>query len=74
MASKDIPPALAAGDKNKMTQEEDVKVLDVQEYEGVNPTFAAVMANHKPNPFGPGYLKLYALCLVCFLNSTMMGR
>ncbi|KAF2757480.1 lactose permease [Pseudovirgaria hyperparasitica] len=31
------------------------------------------MARNPPNPFGRGYLRLYVLCGICFLNSTMMG-
>jgi MFS family permease len=62
------------GDNTKNPVDEDVKVVSVDEYEGVNTTFAAVMAKHKPNPFGHGYLKLYGLCLILFLNSTMSGK
>ena len=37
------------------------------------PTFAIIMERHKPNPWGPGHLKLYLLATLCFLNSTMSG-
>ncbi|CAI6332058.1 unnamed protein product [Periconia digitata] len=49
------------------------KVIDEKEVEDVNPAFAAMIAKHKPNPWGKGHLQLYALAAVCFLNSTMSG-
>ncbi|OHX01099.1 lactose permease [Colletotrichum incanum] len=36
-------------------------------------TYAAIMATHKPDPRGPGYMKLYLLAGVCFFCSTMNG-
>ncbi|KAF2200575.1 sugar transporter [Delitschia confertaspora ATCC 74209] len=48
-------------------------VVEKRETTGVNPTFTTIIATHKPNPFGKGYLKLYLLASVCFLNSTMQG-
>lgn len=36
-------------------------------------TFAVIMERHKPDPWGPGHLKLYLLAALCFLNSTMSG-
>ena len=39
----------------------------------VGPAFAIIMERHKPNPWGPGHLKLYLLATLCFLNSTMSG-
>jgi hypothetical protein len=36
-------------------------------------TYAKIMATHKPNPLGPGYIKLYLLSAVVFLCSTMNG-
>ncbi|UNI18410.1 hypothetical protein JDV02_004681 [Purpureocillium takamizusanense] len=50
--------------------------LSLDEVEDMQPspgTYAAIMATHKPNPRGPGYLKLYALASVIFLCSTMNG-
>ena len=54
--------------------EDGKKILDEGEVEGVNPTFATIMAKHKPNPWGKGHLMLYALASICFLNSTMSGE
>ncbi|KAL2670177.1 hypothetical protein Neosp_015058 [[Neocosmospora] mangrovei] len=36
-------------------------------------TYANIMAKNKPNPRGPGYIKLYILASVVFLCSTMNG-
>lgn len=36
-------------------------------------SYAAIITSHKPNPRGPGYLKLYAMSSLCFLCSTMSG-
>ncbi|KAF2117246.1 sugar transporter [Lophiotrema nucula] len=53
--------------------EDGKKIVDEGEVEGVNPTFATIMAKHRPNPWGKGHLMLYALASICFLNSTMSG-
>lgn len=42
--------------------------------EDVIGTYATIMATHKPNPRGPGYIKLYLLSAVVFLCSTMNGE
>ncbi|KAF2472596.1 sugar transporter [Lindgomyces ingoldianus] len=57
----------------KELTEDGRKILEEGETFGVNPTFAAIMVKHKPNPWGKGHLMLYLLCTVCFLNSTMSG-
>jgi hypothetical protein len=36
-------------------------------------TYANIMAENKPNPRGPGYIKLYILASLVFLCSTMNG-
>ncbi|KAK2808955.1 hypothetical protein FQN50_004229 [Emmonsiellopsis sp. PD_5] len=44
--------------------------------EGLEPsreTYATIMAVNKPNPRGPGYIKLYLLAGMIFLCSTMNG-
>lgn len=58
----------------KRLTEDGKKIVEEDEVEGVNTTFASIMAKHKPNPWGKGHLQLYALATVCFLNSTMSGR
>lgn len=35
--------------------------------------YANIMATDKPNPRGPGYVRLYLLASVVFLCSTMNG-
>ncbi len=50
--------------------------LSLEEVEDMEPspeTYAAIMDTNKPNPRGPGYLKLYMLASVIFLCSTMNG-
>lgn len=37
-------------------------------------TYANIMAKDKPDPRGPGYIKLYLLCSAVFLCSTMNGK
>ena len=51
----------------------DGDLVEEEEVESVNPSFATIMAKHKPNPWGKGHLQLYALATICFLNSTMSG-
>ena len=36
-------------------------------------TYAAIMAQHKPDLRGPGYIKLYLVAGAVFLCSTMSG-
>ena len=36
-------------------------------------TYAAIMAQHKPDPWGPGYIRLYMVAGSVFLCSTMSG-
>jgi hypothetical protein len=36
--------------------------------------FAAIMTSQRPNPYGPGYLKLYSIAGTVFLCSTMSGE
>jgi hypothetical protein len=51
-----------------------VDVSNMLDDAGPNPeTYAAIMATHKPDPRGPGYIKLYLLAGVIFLCSTMSG-
>jgi hypothetical protein len=57
----------------KQLTEDGHKIIEEGEVEGVNPTFTAIMATHKPNQWGKGHLQLYGLCAVIFLNSTMSG-
>lgn len=37
-------------------------------------TYATIMATNKPDPRGPGYIRLYLLATVLFFCSTMNGR
>lgn len=36
-------------------------------------SYAAIMATNRPDPRGPGYIKLYILAGTMFLCSTMSG-
>jgi hypothetical protein len=51
----------------------DEKVVKIEEFEAVNPS-RAFMVSNKPNPWGPGYKKLYCLAALIFLCSTMNGK
>ncbi|KAI1311771.1 lactose permease [Xylaria venustula] len=49
---------------------------DQDTFDDADPTlenYAAIMATNKPNPRGPGYIKLYLLSATIFLCSTMSG-
>lgn len=70
MAEKDAKAEFVG---EKSLTEDGKKIVEENEVEAVNPSFATIMEKHKPNPWGSGHLKLYALSLVCFLNSTMSG-
>lgn len=37
-------------------------------------TLADILQNDKPNPWSPGYLRLYLVCLLVYLCSTMNGN
>ncbi|KAF9729489.1 hypothetical protein PMIN06_011036 [Paraphaeosphaeria minitans] len=71
MADKEPNASAYYGEKS--LTEDGRKIVEETEIEGVNASFAAIMAKHKPNPWGKGHLQLYALAAVCFLNSTMSG-
>lgn len=47
---------------------------DVKLQEPSAETYAAIMATHKPNLWGPGYLRLYLVATSVFLCSTMSGK
>ncbi|KAL3957035.1 hypothetical protein ACCO45_007613 [Purpureocillium lilacinum] len=53
--------------------ERKLSLEEVEDMEQSPETYAAIMATNKPNPRGPGYLKLYMLASVIFLCSTMNG-
>jgi MFS family permease len=38
-----------------------------------NAEYAAAIGENRPNPWGRGYLSLYAFCFIIYLNSTMNG-
>lgn len=55
---------------------EDSSLQQVEKMDMDNPieTYANIMADHKPDPRGPGYIKLYILSGLIFLCSTMNGK
>ncbi|GES66430.1 lactose permease [Aspergillus terreus] len=52
---------------------EDTVLKEVGDIEDSMETYAKILATNKPNPLGPGYIKLYLLSAVVFLCSTMNG-
>jgi hypothetical protein len=52
---------------------EDTVLKEVEDVEDSMETYAKILASNKPNPLGPGYIKLYLLSAVVFLCSTMNG-
>lgn len=53
--------------------EHHVALDDVEGMEPSLETYTTIMATNKPNPRGPGYIKLYLLAGMIFLCSTMNG-
>ncbi|KAF4992380.1 hypothetical protein FDECE_13736 [Fusarium decemcellulare] len=49
------------------------KAEETEGMENLLETYANIMAEHKPNPRGPGYIRLYLLAALVFLCSTMNG-
>lgn len=70
-STQNTATAMYGGEKT--LTEDGRKIVEEKEVEGVNASFANIMANHRPNPWGKGHLQLYALATICFLNSTMSG-
>ncbi len=54
--------------------EHHVALDDVEGMEPSLETYTTIMATNKPNPRGPGYIKLYLLAGMIFLCSTMNGQ
>lgn len=48
--------------------------IDVDGLEPSPETYAAIMATNKPDPRGPGYIRLYLLAGSLFLCSTLNGQ
>ncbi|KAI2642316.1 general substrate transporter [Xylaria nigripes] len=57
--------------QKSMSLEDHVHISD--NVEPTMETYAAIMATNKPNPLGPGYIRLYLLSMTIFLCSTMSG-
>jgi hypothetical protein len=82
MAGHDTSPEPAEGERlegrpspQKMSLEKPLGVSDTGG--GLEPsleTYAVIMATNKPDPRGPGYIKLYLLAGTIFLCSTMNGE
>lgn len=59
------------------TMDKKAQHVALDDVEGIEPsveTYAAIMATNRPNPRGPGYIKLYLLAGMIFLCSTMNGQ
>lgn len=63
----------ASEDDAQTSHGDDIKIVEVHQVEGIDPTHAAIMATNKPNQWGKGYIRLYMLAACIFLNSTMNG-
>jgi hypothetical protein len=50
------------------------EVLTEKTIHAHNATLAAALSEDKPNPWSKGYLRLYAICLLVYLCSTMNGK
>lgn len=61
--------------EQKKSLEKPISISDILD-NGLEPTpgsYAAIMETNKPDPRGPGYIKLYILAATIFLCSTMSG-
>lgn len=50
------------------------EVVMERNFSVLNPRPATVIQEHKPNPWGRGYVHLYFCCALVFLCSTMNGQ
>lgn len=66
---EDAPSAHVEGEAPSV---KDLKV-SVNDEDG-NMLYASIMENHRPDKFGWGYLRLYLICGLVFLCSTMNGK
>jgi hypothetical protein len=81
MANNDTSPMSAEGgqvegrsSQQRTSLEKHFGLSDTLDDVEPNPGgYAAIMANNKPDPRGPGYIKLYLLAGTIFLCSTMSG-
>ncbi|KAH9896324.1 general substrate transporter [Xylariomycetidae sp. FL2044] len=76
MAHHDPDPQQGEKEKTRQSHEnvsKDVALNDADTIEPSPETYAAIMATHKPDPLGPGYVKLYLLATMVFFCSTMNG-
>ncbi|MCJ1258557.1 hypothetical protein MMC24_006390 [Lignoscripta atroalba] len=49
------------------------KVIKEKQINVANADFAAAIGENRPNPWGPGYLKMYLFSALIFLTATMNG-
>lgn len=68
MADKDV--SLPAFDEKSVKSQE----ASLSNHEDGEARYLAIMTDHKPDPWGAGYRKLYLFCSLIFLCSTMNGE
>lgn len=54
--------------------EKPITVLHTEKIETLSPGLAKVMQENKPRPFSAGYIRMYLMCALIYLCSTMNGR
>lgn len=70
-----VPDAVRQSDEPIAIGKVDTMAADeVEKWELSAETYAAIMAKHKPNVLGSGYIRLYLLCAAVFFCSTMNGK
>ncbi len=65
------------GDLSERDTNLEKRLDDPDTLDNVEPTlenYAAIMATNRPNPRGPGYIRLYLLAATIFLCATMSGQ
>jgi hypothetical protein len=55
-----------------MPEEKDI-VIEEETVQAHNATLGKILQENKPNPWGKGYRRLYAICALVYLCSTMNG-
>ncbi|KAI2467308.1 general substrate transporter [Annulohypoxylon bovei var. microspora] len=73
---RDARTSLAKARVSRDTMEKHGQHIDLDDVDGLEPspeTYATIMATNKPDPRGPGYIKLYTLAVLLFLCSTFNG-
>lgn len=54
--------------------EKPVTVVHTEKFETLSPDLAKVLRENKPGAFSSGYIRMYLMCMLIYLCSTMNGQ